>query len=135
MKHFHKIAGFTIPAQTVDIPAHGHNVSIPGHSHSVTIPGHTHSVTIPDHTHDITYGIYEGSTAQNVTIMVDGSPVPAAEITGHEIDVSPYLRKDSNGKITRNSWHEIQIVPDQLSRIEANLFAQCFIQSVGGGDY
>ena len=135
MKHFHMIAAYTIPAQTIDIPAHGHNVSIPGHSHSVTIPGHTHSVTIPDHTHDITYGIYEGSTAQNVTIMVDGSPVPAAEITGHEIDVSAYLRKDSNGKITRNSWHEIQIVPDQLSRIEANLFAQCFIQSVGGGDY
>ena len=135
MKHYHLIAAYTIPAQTIDIPAHGHNVSIPGHSHSVSIPGHSHSVTIPEHTHGIVYGIYEGSTAQNVTILVDGNTVPASEITNREIDVSAYLNKDNNGKITRNSWHEIQIVPDQLTRIEANLFAQCFIQSVGGGDY
>ena len=133
--HYHKLVSITIPPLTVEVPDHGHNVRIPGHSHSVSIPSHTHSVTIPDHTHDIVYGIYEGTTARSVTILVDGNTVPASAISQREIDVSAWLDKDENGKITRNSWHEIQIVPDQLTRIEANLFAQCFIQSVGGGDY
>lgn len=133
--HYHKLVSITIPPLTVNVPDHGHNVRIPGHSHSVSIPSHTHSVTIPDHTHDIVYGIFEGTTARSVTILVDGNAVPASEISKREIDVSPWLAKDENGKITRNSWHEIQIVPDQLTRIEANLFAQVFIQSVGGGDY
>ena len=134
-QHTHTIASLTIPPLQVDVPSHGHNVKIPGHSHSVTIPSHTHSVTIPDHTHSIVYGIYEGTTARDVTILVDGNQVPASETAKREIDVSAWLTKDENGKITRNAWHEIQIIPDQLTRIEANLFAQCFIQSVGGGDY
>ena len=135
MNHYHFIAGFTIPAMSVNVPAHGHNVKIPGHSHTVAIPAHTHSVSIPGHSHGIVYGIYEGSSAQNVTIRVDGTDVPASAITGSELDVSAWLAKDSDGRITRNAWHEIQIVPDGLTRIEAHLFAQCFIQSVGGGDY
>ena len=132
--HTHDV---TIPghSHSVTIPDHSHSVTIPDHSHSVTIPSHSHSVAIPDHTHDIVYGIYEGGTAQSVTIKVDGNTVPASELNSREIDVSGYLTKDTNGKITRNSWHEIQIIPNQLTRIEANLFAQCFIQSVGGGDY
>lgn len=133
--HYHKLVSITIPPLTVNVPDHGHNVRIPGHSHSVSIPSHTHSVTIPDHTHDIVYGIFEGTTARSVTILVDGNAVPASEISKREIDVSPWLAKDENGKITRNAWHEIQIVPNTLTRIEASLFAQCFIQSVGGGDY
>ena len=49
--------------------------------------------------------------------------------------MSGYLSTDDNGKIRRGAWHEIQIVPDGLTRIEANLTAQVFVQSVGGGDY
>ena len=135
MDHKHFIAGFTIPAQTINIPAHGHNVRIPGHTRSVSIPGHTHSVNIPAHTHSITYGIYEGPTAQNVTVIVDGNAVPAEDAAARELDVTPWLSKDqTTGKITRNTWHEIRLVPDNLTRIEANLFAQVFVQSVGGGD-
>lgn len=135
MDHFHRLASFTIPPLSIEIPAHGHNVRIPGHNHSVTIPAHTHDLTLPDHTHDIVYGIYEGSRASSVTIKVDNTTVPAAEISSREIDVSGYLSKDEKGKIRRGTWHEIQIVPDQLTRIEANLTAQVFVQSVGGGDY
>ena len=132
--HSHSVA---IPdhSHSVAIPDHSHSVTIPNHTHSVEIPDHTHNVTIPDHTHGIVYGIYEGTTAQSVTIKVDGSTVPASLLDSREIDVTAYLAKDQNGKITRNSWHEIQIIPNRLTRIEANLFAQCFIQSVGGGDY
>ena len=133
--HFHTITRLKIPSLTVNVPNHGHNVKIPGHSHSVNIPAHSHSLTLPDHSHGMVYGIYEGPTASGVTIQVDGNTVPAAQITGREIDVSAYLTKDNNGKITRNSWHEIRIIPDQLTRIEATLFSQVFIQSVGGGDY
>ena len=133
--HYHAITTLIIPPLEVNVPDHGHNVCIPGHSHSVSIPSHTHGVIIPDHTHQIVYGIFEGTTARKVTIRVDGNEVPASETSKREIDVSAWLTKDDNGKITRNSWHEIQIVPDQLTRIEANLFAQVFIQSVGGGDY
>lgn len=136
MKHFHNIAGFTIPAQTINIPAHGHNVKIPGHTHSVSIPGHTHSVNIPAHTHAMTYGIYEGPTAETVTVIVDGNAVPADAAADRELDVTPWLSKNQDtGKITRNAWHEIRLVPDTLTRIEANLFAQVFVQSVGGGNF
>ena len=132
--HSHSVA---IPNHThsVAIPDHSHSVTIPNHTHNVEIPNHTHNVTIPDHTHGIVYGIYEGTTAQSVAIKVDGNTVPASLLDSREIDVTAYLAKDQNGKITRNSWHEIQIIPNRLTRIEANLFAQCFIQSVGGGDY
>ena len=50
-------------------------------------------------------------------------------------DVSGYLSKDDAGKIKRGTWHDIEIVPNKLTRIEANLTAQVFVQSVGGGDY
>ena len=132
--HTHSVA---IPdhSHSVAIPDHSHSVTIPNHTHNVEIPNHTHNVTIPDHTHGIVYGIYEGTTAQSVAIKVDGNTVPASLLDSREIDVTAYLAKDQNGKITRNSWHEIQIIPNRLTRIEANLFAQCFIQSVGGGDY
>ena len=135
MGHFHRLASFTIPAMTLQIPAHGHNVKIPGHSHSVGIPSHTHTITLQDHTHAIEYGIYEGGRARSVTIRVDGTEVPASEITKREIDVAQWLSKDGNGRIRRGTWHEIEIVPDNLTRIEANLTAQVFVQSVGGGDY
>ena len=69
------------------------------------------------------------------SINVDGTDIPASEITSREIDVSGYLSKDAKGKIRRGTWHEIQIVPNGLTRIEANLTAQVFVQSVGGGDY
>lgn len=136
MDHHHLVS-LVIPPQTITIPNHGHNVKIPSHSHTVSIPAHSHSVTIPSHTHDMVYGIYEGSSAQTITIVVDGTTVPADAISGHnEIDVSPWLSKDQDtGKITRGTWHEIQLVPDALTRIEAHLFAQVFIQSVGGGNY
>lgn len=133
MSHYHRLASFTIPPLNIEIPAHGHNVKIPGHSHTVQLPQHTHDVTLPDHTHGIVYGIYEGGRASSVTINVDGESVPVG--SGGEIDVSGYLSKDNNGKIRRGAWHEIQIVPDGLTRIEANLTAQVFVQSVGGGDY
>ena len=109
INHYHEVhVGFTLPALDVDLTPH---------------------------THGLTYGIYEGGHASSITVKVDGTTVPAASISGNEVDVIPWMDKDNDGKITRGTWHTIELVPDALTRIEANLFAQCFIQSRGGGDY
>lgn len=119
---------------TSEVQNHTHSMS---HRHefifSMTIPAL--SVQMRAHTHNITYGIYEGGHAESITVKVDGNTVPAEDITGDELDVVSYMDKDQDGKITRGTWHTVELVPDQLTRIEANLFAQVFVQSVGGGDY
>ena len=132
--HYHNVVvAYTIPAITIDIPEHTHVFETENHTHSVSIPAHQHGLTLGNHTHEILHGIYEGATATGVTLKVDGSAVPA--IARDEMDIVAYLAKDENGKITRGTWHEIELVPNGLTRIEASLFVQAFIQSVGGGDY
>lgn len=134
--HSHNVvAVVNIPAQDITIPAHSHVFETSDHTHSVSIEAHTHDFTLADHTHEIVYGIYEGGTANSVTLKVDGNTVPASAIKSDEMDIVAYLAKDEDGKITRGTWHEIEIVPNGLTRIEANLFVQAFVQSVGGGDY
>lgn len=139
--HTHDLGGHT---HSVTVSAHSHTVNIGGHSHSVTIPDHTHAisleahtheVTLNDHTHGIVYGIYEGEQAGSVTLRVDGTDIPSEAISGDEMDIVAWLSKDDEGKILRGTWHLVEIIPSGLTRIEANLFVQTFIQSVGGGDY
>ena len=132
MDHHHDIGhSHTVPSTTINIE---------NHQHSIDIPAHSHSFTIPSHTHGIVYGIYEGGVASGVTIKVDGTDVPASAMVDaggnklSEIDVIPYMSM-SGGKISRGVWHEIQLVPDKLTRIEANLFVQTFITSYTGGNY
>lgn len=134
--HVHNVSFLvTIPPIKVDIPAHSHVFETSSHTHNVSIPAHTHDLTLADHTHEMVYGIYEGDTASSVTLRVDGNVVPVSELVASEMDIVAYLDKDDDGKITRATWHEIEIIPNGLTRIEANLFVQAFVQSVGGGDY
>jgi hypothetical protein len=151
--HGHEI---NLPNHThaVTIPDHTHNVSIPDHVHLVVLPDHTHGmdhthdVTIPDHTHDmphthsipahthdIEYGIFEGPTPTAVTVKVDGNVVPGLGTSADEVDIIPYLAKDSGGKIQRGTWHTIEIAPNSLGRIVATVLTQIFVQSRGGGNY
>lgn len=120
-----------------DMP-HVHNIAhqhvIPSMSFELT--PHRHSINLPDHTHELEYGVYEGTRAETIGIRVDGEDVPAdAYGESLEFDVAKYMRKDSTGKVTRASWHEVEFIPDGLTRITANLFFQVFIQSRGAGDY
>lgn len=131
--HWHKVTGSaTIPEIVIEIPSH---------SHTVTLPSHSHSLTIPDHSHDIVYGIYEGGMAESISICVDGNDVPASKLVdgnGHpvaELDVVAYMATDNDGRITRGTWHEIDLTPDSLTRIEAFLFVQTFVRSYSGGEY
>ena len=129
--HTHSIS---IPGHThkVSVPAHSHDFSIGEHSHSVNIPNHTHSTK--DHTHEIEFGIYEGQRASKATIKVDGKEIPA-QTSYSNIDIVEFLATDDNGKIRRNAWHTIEILPDNMSRIVGAVFAQTFCNSRGGGDY
>jgi len=127
---------FNIPNHThsVNIPNHTHSVNIPNHTHSVNIPNHTHSISIPNHTHELQFGIYQGTTADQVTVKVDGKAIPPVQ-PGQDIDIIPYLSVDAGGKVQRNTWHEVNIIPNQMTRVVANIFMQIFTNSRGGGDY
>lgn len=122
---------------------HGHNVTINGHQHGVTVPSHSHGVTIPDHTHDIDHGIYEfGYLPPSVVVKVDGTTVTGVTaLAGSDIDIIPYLTKTGT-KVNRGIFHTVEVIPvadtnnpKGLARIFANVVSQCFIQSVGGGDF
>lgn len=134
-EHDHDV---TFPSHThsVSIPAHTHTVNTPAHTHDVTIPNHTHDVTIPDHTHDLEFGIYElQEMPSSVAIKVDGNTVPVTDITGKDIDIIPYLTKDTDGKIQRGRWAEVTIAPNSLGRINVNIISRLFIQSRVGGTF
>lgn len=118
----------------VDIPSHTHNVDIPDHNHYVNIPSHQHNISLPDHIHNLEFGIYEGQTSSSVTIKVDGHAVGQAQ-ANQDIDIIPFLSVDGDGKIQRNTWHEVEIVPDGMTRVVANIFMQIFTNSRGGGDF
>lgn len=118
----------------IDVEPHSHRFSAEPHSHSFSlqIPDHSHYVTIPGHTHEQKHGIYEGSRARQCHLIVDGQTVYNYNT---EINIIPYLSKDDSGKIQRGTWHEVEIVPDILTRINASIFIQLFTNSRGGGDY
>lgn len=125
-----------VPAHshTTSIPAHQHTVSISPHAHSVEIEPHSHEITLPAHQHDIEYGIYEYENLPNkLTIKIDGVAVPFSGLEG-EIDVIPYLSKENGGKVTRG-YHTIEVMPDNLARINLVLSNRFFVQSLEGGIY
>lgn len=131
---------------TVPIPNHSHgvNVSLPNHTHSFefTLEGHTHefSFQIEGHTHELEFQI-EGHIHEvkhkiveldrmpsRVTIKVDNNVVNFTSLSGDRINLVDYMEKDDNGRIIRGK-HSIEILPDDLARIEANLILRVFIQS------
>ncbi len=123
-RHSH---GFTVPDHT-----HGIYIQPHSHSFSISVPNHEHSVTIPGHTHEQKHGIYEGAKANNCYLRIDGKTVYNYST---DVNIIPYLSKDNGGKIERGTWHEVEIVPDSLTRINASIFIQLFTNSRGGGDY
>ena len=133
--HIHEVSVFGGEhSHEVNIPNHIHNVNILNHNHSIYIPNHKHNVIIPNHTHQLEFGIYQGTVADSAVIKVDGRALPAVQ-PGQDIDIIPYLSVDGGGKVQRNTWHTVEIVPDKMTRVVANIFMQIFTNSRGGGDY
>jgi len=118
---------------------HRHSTQFPAHSHGFNfqLEPHTHpfNFTLEDHTHGIEFGIFKlDRKPTKVTIKVDGNTVPVTALNGDNINLIPHLSKDNAGKVNRG-WHTISITPDDLGRINAQIYTQFFIQSRGEGEY
>ena len=115
---------------------HTHSVdfTIESHSHEIqlNVSDHDHKIHIDPHSHDPIHGIYEGGRASQCYLRVDGKNVYNYS---KEVNLVPHLSKDGSGRIERGAWHTVEIVPDALTRINANIFIQLFTNSRGGGDY
>ncbi len=112
---------------SISVPNHVHSISIPNHVHEITLPNHVHEITLPNHTHDIEFGIFElYETPSKVTIEVDGNTLPFDSIRGQDINLIPYLAKDSEGKLQRGRYIEIKITPNSLARINATVTGRLF---------
>jgi hypothetical protein len=121
-------------SHSVTTPAHSHSVTVPAHSHSTTIPDHAHSVAIPEHSHDLQPGIFEYPNASAASrIVVDGAELSENGTSVDRLDLISYLSM-SGGKVTRG-WHTVEIYPNDLARIEAQVTLREFIRSQLGDTY
>lgn len=115
---------------------HTHTVdfTINSHSHEIqlNVSDHDHKIHIDPHSHDPIHGIYEGGRASRCYLRIDDTYV---HDYSNEVNLIPYLSKDDSGRIERGRWHTVAIIPDALTRINANIFIQLFTNSRGGGDY
>jgi phage minor structural protein len=115
--------------------SHTHRVSDHVHyvnDHTHTVDSHSHSFEIDPHSHPIKHGIFTLDTVpSSVTIKVDGNTVPYTSTSGDDIDLVPYMDKDSDGKVLRGQYHTLEIEPNGLGRINAQVFMQLFLQSRG----
>lgn len=138
--HSHTVANHTHNV-SISIPNHTHDISItiPSHTHNINlnIPNHTHrvTITIPSHTHPIVYGIFEyNGMPSSVEVTVDGNKIPSTSLSYDGIDLKPYLKKDSSGKVTRGD-HTLKIKPNDLARFEISIILTIFIKSRLGGKF
>lgn len=93
------------------------------------------TVTIPSHNHEMVFGIFEYSRLPtSITLKVDGNVVPISSVNIDGLDLKDYMRKDSSGKVTRDS-HTLEITPNDLARFEVTLMLTIFIKSRLGGKY
>jgi phage minor structural protein len=134
MPNFAMVGEVPSHSHSFTVSSHQHDVTIPAHTHDINIPSHEHGFSIPQHTHATIYGIYQGGTAQSATLRVDGKNAGAVQPNA-DIDIVNYLSKDGGGKIQRGTWHTVEVVPNALTRVEADIMMQIYVQSHGGGDY
>ncbi len=95
---------------------------------------HTNSNTLSDanhkHTTTSTFSIFESAlSSPNLTVKIstygnEGSPTTIATYGSNQddIDLTSYVTAN-------NTWYTVHLLPDQLMRIEANLYAQFYIES------
>ena len=128
----------------------GHTHTVPSHSHgSHTHPAHTHSPhTHPVHNHNVNtvtsqagsshqhtiqFGIFEGTAAAGINILIDGVNRTAqlggpwsAQIT---VDVTRFFLDDDSVVIQGD--HTVKLTSVQLGRIEARLEWTAAVAAIG----
>lgn len=129
--HVHQYERVNSHQHEVTIPNHTHGIEIEDHKHNVTIPSHTHSFIIPAHNHDIVPGIYTFGNPKSISVKINGKTVMQIQDVNAELDITEYLIDEKRGTIPRGTWHEIEIVPNDLAYVMIDMYVQGFIQSRG----
>lgn len=129
--HTHQYERVNSHRHEVTIPDHTHGVELEDHKHEVTIPSHTHSFIIPEHNHDIVPGIYTFGNPKSISVKINGKTVMQIQDVNAELDITEYLIDEERGTIPRGTWHDIEIVPNDLAYVMIDMYVQGFIQSRG----
>ena len=113
--HAHVETGGTTESTkpVIDVNPHKHGIA---HSHIVS-----------SHNHALTFGIYEGTTADAITVTINGTDRTAA-LGGHfhtdqsGLDIKSYL--------VAGQWNTIVLGSSQLGRIDSSVFVQARLSGV-----
>ena len=134
-----------------NIGAHQHSITIPSHQHQIILPGHTHDIKIASHTHEINPGIFESGKPTAFYVYVKGKKLVSLTVesgnktyscdenglwnyTSFDGDITTWLLNDKN-LIPRDTWIDVEIVPNDNAYVVSSVFVQGFVQSRGGGNY
>ncbi|WP_440112192.1 hypothetical protein [Paenibacillus sp. QZ-Y1] len=104
----------------VSLQPHNHEFTVPKHAHNIDMPSHRHRIDVPPHSHPIEYGIFEGTMATGVRIIIDGITRGGVySSTENNVDVTPWIQTPG--------WHTIELSSQQLGRINASLYMKTFV--------
>lgn len=127
---------FNLPnhQHTFNLPNHKHTFNLPNHTHTFDLPNHTHTIEIGQHNHDIVPGIFESGNPTGFTIKVSGTAKATINATSYDNDIVTWLL-DSKNQVPRDSWIDVEIIPNDLAYCQCSVFVQGFVQSRGGGNF
>ena len=128
---------FNTPNHThiFNLPNHTHIFNLPNHTHTFNLPNHTHTVQIGKHDHKIVPGIFESGEPSAFTIKVGGVTKATVNATSYNGDIVTWLLDPNTRQVPRNTWIDVEIIPDDLAYCQCSVFVQGFVQSRGGGNY
>ncbi len=72
------------------------------------------------------------STAGTVRVSVDGNPVPEEVSRQAQWDALGYMTKDAQGRVERNSWHDLVLAPDGICQVVVQLGIRTMIRTLSG---
>ena len=127
---------FNLPnhQHTFNLPNHKHTFNLPNHTHTFDLPNHTHTIEIGQHNHDIVPGIFESGNPTGFTIKVSGTAKATINATSYDNDIVTWLL-DSKNQVPRDTWIDVEIIPNDLAYCQCSVFVQGFVQSRGGGNF
>ena len=129
--HTFSLSGHT---HKFSLSGHTHKFSLSGHRHKFSLGAHKHTIKIDPHTHDIIPGIYEFGNPTTFDIYVGNTKKATVNARSYNGDITQWLLNSDN-MVPRNSWINVEIVPNDLAYVQASVFVQGFVQSRGGGNY
>jgi hypothetical protein len=98
------------------------------HTHVVTLAAHQHT-TDTTHGHSITAGIVETTTPGTLQVDVDGNVAHFGATSVQELDLTPFLSKNTDGTIERG-WHTVRF-SSGVGRVQGSIVVQVFLMSRG----